>query len=111
MSVALWVCGAVTALSALVGLGYSIAGLRGADTAARTGSLYAFARSLALATVAIIAPLTGAAPFVIAIAVAMVVVQAADAVIGAILHDRLKTFGPAATAIVNLGALIWLLLQ
>lgn len=72
--------------------------------------MYAFARSLALAVVAVVAPFTGAVSFVVAIAVAMVVVQAADAVIGAVLRDRLKTFGPAGVAAVNLAALIWLLL-
>ncbi len=109
MPLAFWMCGAITAISALVSLGYSIAGLREADSAARTGSMYAFARSLALATVAVVAPLTGAAPFVVATAVAMVIVQAADAVIGAINRDRLKTFGPAGTAAVNLCTLVWLL--
>ena len=71
--------------------------------------MYAFSRSLALLVAAIVGLLTGSVFFVMAIAIAMVVVQAGDAVIGARLADRLKTVGPAATAVVNLAALIWLL--
>jgi hypothetical protein len=110
VSLAFWLCGAVTAISALVSLGYAVAGLREAAPATRTAAMYALARSLALAAVAVVAPFTGAVAFVAAVAVAMVVVQAADAVIGTVIRDPLKTFGPAAIAAVNLGALIWLLL-
>lgn len=111
MSPAFWTCAAITAVSAYVSLGYSIAGLRGAEGAARTGSMYAFSRSLALAITATVAPFTRAVAFVGAIALTMVVVQALDAVIGSRLHDRLKTIGPAVTAIADLGALVWLLQQ
>ncbi len=111
MPLAFWICGAVTAVSALVSLGYSVAALQGADLAARTASRYAFARSLALAVVAVVALFTGSTPFVVAIAITMVVVQAADAVIGAAIRDRLKTLGPAVTAAVNLAVLVWLLLR
>lgn len=111
MSTAYWICGAITAISAYVSLGYSVAGLRGAVGAERTGSMYALARSVALAIVATIALFVGAMAFLIAITIAMVIVQAIDAVIGSRIRDPLKTFGPAVTAIVNLGALVWLLLS
>ncbi|WP_448060760.1 hypothetical protein [Cellulomonas hominis] len=91
-------------------LAFSVAALRGSDLAARTASRYAFARSLALAVVAVVALFTGSTPFVVAIAITMVVVQTADAVIGAAVRDRLTTLGPAVTSAVNLGALAWLLL-
>lgn len=110
MHPAFWICCTITAVSAYVSLGYSIAGLAGADPAARTGSMYAFSRSLALAAVATVAPFTGEVAFVGAIAIAMIIVQTADAGIGGVIRDRLKTVGPAATAAANLGALIWLLL-
>jgi hypothetical protein len=45
------------------------------------------------------------------IALAMVIVQAVDAIIGVRIHDRLKTIGPAATSLANAVALIWLLQQ
>lgn len=105
----LWVCAAITAISALVSFGYSLAGLRGSSGVARPGSMYAFSRSLALLVAAIVALLTGSAPFIAAIAVVMVMVQAGDAVVGAHLANRFKTVGPAATALVNLASLIWLL--
>lgn len=38
----------------------------------------------------------------------MVIVQAADAIIGFTIHDRLKTIGPAVTSLVNGLALVWL---
>lgn len=95
----------------MVGFGYSVAGLKAAGEAERTGSMYAFARSLALLTVAVIAVFAGSIAFLAAIAVAMIVVQIADAVIGMQLRNRLKTIGPAMTAAVNAGVLIWLLLE
>jgi hypothetical protein len=39
----------------------------------------------------------------------MIIVQACDAVIGATIKDRMKTFGPAGTALLNLVAVIWLI--
>lgn len=106
---AFWVCAAVTAISATVSLGYSIAGLVAAGETDRTASMYALARSVVLAVVAVAAIFIGSVPFLTAVAVAMVVVQAADAVVGRFIRDRLKTIGPAATAAdAPLAALIWL---
>jgi hypothetical protein len=107
MTLAFWLAVTVTVISAAVSFGYALAGLRAATGDARTPSMYAFARSLALLLVAVIAPFTGSLAFVAAIAIAMIIVQAADAVIGVRIRDRVKTLGPAATAIVNLGALVW----
>jgi hypothetical protein len=44
-----WICAAVTAASSLVSLGFSIAGLRAADSSGIIASRYALARSLAIA--------------------------------------------------------------
>jgi hypothetical protein len=38
----------------------------------------------------------------------MIIVQAFDAAIGLTIKDRMKTFGPAGTAVANLAALLWL---
>jgi hypothetical protein len=38
----------------------------------------------------------------------MIMIQACDAVIGTTIKDRMKTFGPARTALLNLAAVIWL---
>jgi len=37
----------------------------------------------------------------------MILVQAGDAVVGLWTHDRLKTVGPAITALVNVTLLAW----
>lgn len=108
MPLAFWVCAAITAISATVSLGYSIAGLASAAEPGRTPSMYALARSVALTVVAVAAFFVGSVPFLAAVAIAMVVVQAADAVIGGLIHDRLKTIGPAATAAAHLAVLVWL---
>ncbi|MFC8733755.1 hypothetical protein ACFT5B_14970 [Luteimicrobium sp. NPDC057192] len=110
MPAAFWVCGLVTLVSAAVSLGYSIAALRAADAPGeRLASRYAAARSVALASVAVVALFSGSEGFVVAVGLAMVVVQALDAIVGSTIPDRLKTVGPAATAVVNAAAVVWLL--
>ena len=103
------VCAAVTALSAVISLGFSIAAVSGTTGSARTLALYACARSLALTLISLGAFLTGSGPWLHAAAVAMIVVQGCDAVIGVTIGDRMKTFGPAGTALANLAALAWFL--
>jgi hypothetical protein len=39
----------------------------------------------------------------------VIIIQACDAVIGTTIKDRMKTFGPAGTALLNLVAVIWLI--
>ena len=111
MSVAYWVCAAVTVVSSVVSAGYAVAGLRAATGATRVPSLYALARSVALVAVAAASLFAGSIGFLAAAAIAMIVVQALDAVVGATIKDRVKTFGPAATAAFNLAALVWLLVS
>lgn len=106
MSSGFWACAAITTVSAFVSLGYSAAALRGSAGAATTNAMYAFTRSLALALTVTVVLLTQSTPGLRAVALAMVLVQAGDAVIGARLHDRLKAVGPALTAAANLAALI-----
>ena len=71
--------------------------------------MYALARSGAVAAVSTIAPFTSSVDFVAEMAVVMVIVQGADSVVGARIRDSLKTYGPAATAVVNAAVLAWLL--
>ena len=73
--------------------------------------MYTCARSIALAVTAVVALFARSTPFLAAVAIAMVILQAIDAIIGGILHDRLKTLGPALTALANAAALVWLLQQ
>jgi hypothetical protein len=109
VTVAYWVCAAVSLVSAGVSFGFSLAALRERAGAEQTASLYAFSRSTALLAVAVISLFTGSALFVIAVAVAMVIVQAFDAAVGFTQKDRMKTVGPVVVGAVNLVALAWLL--
>ena len=111
MSVAYWVCAAVTVVSSVVSAGYAVAGLRAATGDARVPSMYALARRVAHVQVATVALFAGSIGFLAAAALAMIAVQALDAVVGAKISDRLKTVGPAVTAAVNLIALIWLIIS
>ena len=103
------VCAAITAVSAIMSLGFSVAAALSATDHARTMALYASARSLALALASVVPFLTGSIPWLLAVACCMIVVQACDAAIGATIKDRMKTLGPAGTALVNLAAVFWLL--
>ncbi len=59
-------------------------------------------------TVVSVVPLFGERhDWLVAAALAMIIVQAADAVMGARIPDEVKAFGPAITALVNLALLIW----
>lgn len=109
MHIAFWICALVTLASALVSLGYSLVALRGPSGDTLTASRYAAARSIALALAAVVALFTGSVTFVAAVAIAMIVVQAIDAVVGVTIEDRMKTIGPAVVAILNFAALIWML--
>lgn len=109
MSTAFWICAIATAISALVSAGYAVAGLHSAVDEARVPSMYALARSAALVAVAFVGLFSASAAFVAAVAVAMIVVQGLDAFIGVRISNKVKTIGPALTALVNLAALVWLL--
>lgn len=109
MSIALWICAVLTVISAGVSAGYAIAGLRGSVGDARTASKYALARSAALLITAIAAPVVGLPAFVAAIALAMILVQAFDAVVGATIRDPWRTYGPASLSAIGIACLIWAL--
>lgn len=109
MSAAYWICAVVTVISALVSAGYAVAGLSSAPVDGRVASMYALARSAALVVVAVAGLFVASTGFVVAAAVAMIVVQGLDAVIGVRISNRIKTIGPALTALANLAALLWLL--
>ena len=106
---AFWVCAGVTAASALVSLGYSVAAVISAPDQARVNAMYALSRSAALAAAVLVPVFSQTRSSLLTIALAMVIVQALDAVVGATIHDRMKTFGPASLGLVNLVALVWFL--
>lgn len=109
MTVPFVVCALITAISSIVSFGFSVAAVLGTVGEARTAALYACARSSALVLVSAASFLIGSTPWLLAIASCMIIVQAGDAAIGARIRDRMKTLGPAGTAVLNLAAMIWLL--
>lgn len=107
---AYWICAVFTVISSCVSLGYSsaaVAGVARNERGARSHAEYAFSRSVALTAISVVTLFGERHDWLVATAVAMIVVQAADAVIGSRIPDRLKTLGPAMTAVVNLALLIW----
>ena len=81
--------------------------LRDPTSPGRTNAMYAFSRSVALAVTAAVVLFTHSSSWLRAVALAMVIVQASDAIVGATLRDRLKTVGPAFTAATSLAALLY----
>jgi hypothetical protein len=108
MNASFAVCVAVTTVSSLVSLGFSIAATRREGGAALTMARYAASRSIALAISSFVPILSGSVAWAQATALAMTIVQGIDAAIGWGAGDNTKTFGPAATAVINLAVLIWL---
>jgi len=106
---AFWICAGVTAASALVSLGFSAAAALSARHQARTDAAYVLPRSVALAAVSLVPLIGQTRSSLLTIALAMVIVQALDAVVGSTIRDRAKTFGPASISALNLVALVWFL--
>jgi hypothetical protein len=101
-------CLVITVASALVSLGFSIAATVTHSGQTRLMALYAAARSLAFVIVSLGAFWVGSVTWLQASASGMIIVQLCDAAIGVLIQDKVKALGPACTAIVNLGALVWL---
>ena len=98
----------MTILSACVSAGFSLAGLLGPgsdDGFAR----YAASRSVALLLTVLVATGVRSRMAIAFLGIAMTVVQAFDGVIGALVHDPSKTYGPFAFAVLNAAAVGWLL--
>jgi hypothetical protein len=108
MSMSFIFCALITAVSAVISLGFSIAATFNTANEVRNMALYACARSAALVLASAVPFFTGSSSWLQAIACCMIIVQACDAGIGVVIKDRMKTFGPAGTAFLNLAALIWL---
>jgi hypothetical protein len=73
--------------------------------------MYALSRSVALAVVSLVPLVSRTRSSLLTIALAMVIVQALDAVVGGTIRDRMKTFGPASLGALNVVALVWLLVS
>lgn len=109
MTPAFVACASVTTISAVISLGFSVAAVSLASGQTRTIALYASARSLAFTLISLVPFVTGSTPWLEAVAVGIIIVQFCDAGVGVTIHDRIKTLGPAGTAVANLAVLGWVL--
>jgi hypothetical protein len=109
MTLPFLLCASVTAISAAISLGFSVHAALDASGTTRTMALYACARSVALVIASAVPFFSGSTGWLQAIASSMIIAQAGDAVVGATMNDRMKTYGPAGTALLNLVAVLWLI--
>ena len=100
-----WLCGLVNMASAFTSAGFSIAAFSSAGDA-HVNAMYAASRSLSLALVSVVVVLARSRTGLLTVAFVTALVQAGDAVIGAIDHQPLKTWGPAFLALVTVAVLI-----
>lgn len=99
---AFWICYAVTVLSAGISVWFAIAAVIDAGGLDDVNALYAASRSVALVVLALVAPLFRSDEALLAIAVAMTIVQGIDTFIGAVQGELLTTFGPAVLCILTI---------
>src|SRR5258705_12659793 len=92
MSIPILFCAFITAVSALVSLGFSIAAAFNTANDVRRIALYTCARSVALVLGSAVPFFTGSAPWLQAGACS--IVQGCDAAIGAANKERMETSGP-----------------
>ena len=101
----------MTTISAVTSLGFSLAAVRGTGGNEHTLAFYTCSRSVALTVISLASFVTGASAWLQAAAVAMIMVQGCDAVVGITIRNMMKTVGPAGMALANLTALVWLMIQ
>lgn len=107
-----YLCAIFTLISAAVSLGFAIEAYITAKKQSNhssTTAQYAFSRSLALLIVSVGLVIFVSKPYLIALAVTMILVQFFDGLIG-LKVSRFKTVGPLLTALVN-GVLLLLLIK
>jgi anti-sigma factor RsiW len=97
---AFWRCAVVTAISALVSAGFSLAAVF-ARSPFDTTALYAASRSIALPIAAAAAIFRRSSVGIAALALVMGLVQLFDGFIGIYAHDASKTYGPFVLALLT----------
>jgi hypothetical protein len=102
---AFWICAIITALSAVVSASFSAIALIGAGRQDQY-AMYAASRSIALLLAILACIGARSRGGVLALALAMVLVQGFDAVIGLVAHDPGKTYGPLVLSVAGLASLI-----
>jgi hypothetical protein len=103
---AYWTCAGFTLFSAIVSAGFSLLSLRMAG--GHEYALYAASRSFALPLAVIYAMLLRWRSGMATVAVAMTLVQLFDGIVGFLLHDPGRAYGPMGFAAINFGLLLWM---
>lgn len=103
------VTAAITLLSALLGLAYSLWAVARGPATAKTAVLYTFARSLALVALAAGAFFAGSVGFLAAVTGAMLLVQAVDGCVGLWGKSLPRAAGPFLMALLHGACLLALL--
>jgi hypothetical protein len=105
---AFWICATITAISAVVSASFSVAGLLGPGIH-DSFALYAASRSITIPLVVLIFLGFRSRGGIAAMALTMSLVQLFDAVIGVMLHDASKTYGPLFLALIGFVSVAFLL--
>src|ERR1700688_1848990 len=105
---AFWICATITAISAFVSASFSVAGLLGPGVH-NSFALYAASRNIAIPLVVLIFLGLRSRGGIAAMALTMSLIQSFDAVIGIILHDASKTYGPLCLALIGFVSVAFLL--
>jgi len=71
--------------------------------------MYTIARSLSLVIICLVPIFNHSASWLIAAALSMIIVQAADTIIGIKIKDTMKAIGPGIVCLLNLVVLLWYL--
>jgi hypothetical protein len=95
-----WCCALTTLLSAAVSSGFSLHALFGSG-AGNILAGYAASRSVALLLTILLAICARSRLAIAYLGILMAIVQAFDSIIGGLVHDASKTYGPLAFAVIN----------
>jgi hypothetical protein len=109
MNIPFLFCAFITTVSAVISLGFSVAAAFNTANEVRNTALYTCAAKCSLGN-SKCGPISDRLnSMAIGDRCSMIIVQICDASIGVVIKDRMKTFGPTGTALLNLAAVIWLL--
>ena len=102
-----WACALVTILNAFTSAGFSMAALSSSGEA-HVNALYTVSRSLSLVAASLLVVGLRSRTGLQAIAFVMALLQVGDALIGVVINDPMKTYGPAFLAVVTAAVLLLL---
>jgi hypothetical protein len=106
---AFWVCYAVTVISAVVSVTFAIIAVtEGGVDGDNANALYAASRSTALVVLVLVSPLFRSDAALLALAVAMTIVQGIDAFVGSIQGDLARTIWSVVLCLVTIIAATFL---